>query len=202
MIIECPICKAKVDSKVLTSTPTPDNPEELPFQVSLVVCPSCKHPLLAGQELIQTGPDSAEWSSGFRLWPDPRANFSWSIPLIVRTSLEESDKCLRAGAYAASVAMSGRALEGVCRHFKTKSQYLGGGLKELLDKQVIDGKLYQWSQELHRQRNMAAHATEEKVLQNDATALLEFVTSICEYVFVLTAKFDEFMKRKMTKPKQ
>ena len=95
--------------------------------------------------------------------------------------------------------MCGRALEGICRHFETKSPYLSGGLKELLDREIIDKRLYQWSQELQRQRNLAAHASEEKVSQDDATALLEFVTSICDYVFVLSAKFEEFMKRKTAK---
>jgi len=91
--------------------------------------------------------------------------------------------------------MSGRALEGVCRHFATKSQYLGGGLKELRDREIIDSRLFEWSEALRKHRNMAAHATEEKATKANAQDLLNFVESISEYVFVLSAKFEEFKKR-------
>jgi hypothetical protein len=96
----------------------------------------------------------------------------------------------------ACAVMCGRALEGVCRHFKTSSSYLAGGLKELLEKEIIDKRLFQWSQELQRHRNFAAHATDEKITREDAESLLEFVVAICDYVFVLSAKFQDFMSRK------
>ncbi|WP_369333314.1 DUF4145 domain-containing protein [Xanthomonas hortorum] len=52
--------------------------------------------------------------------------------------------------------MCGRSLEAICRYYNTKDSYLGGGLKELRDKGVIDSRLYQWSEELREGLNNAA----------------------------------------------
>lgn len=200
MIIECPYCQANVDGKVLTSHESFD-PEADPFafRASLLECPVCKSTLLAGQSLVDVDFNKQEWDSPSRIWPSPKRYYSWSIPNLVRVSLEEAERCLRAGAYIGCAAMCGRALEAICRHHETKSPYLGDGLKELLDREVIDKRLYQWSQELQRQRNIAAHATEDKISKADAENLLDFVNAISEYIFVLTDKFAQFMERKKKK---
>ncbi|HXQ21174.1 MAG TPA: DUF4145 domain-containing protein, partial [Candidatus Acidoferrales bacterium] len=109
------------------------------------------------------GEDDQGWGNTTRLWPSPKRYLAWSIPKGVRQSLEEAEKCLGVGAWIACVAMSGRALEGICRHFKTMSPYLGGGLEELKQREIIDSRLLRWSQELQRHRNIAAHATEERI---------------------------------------
>ena len=196
MIIECSYCKAKVDAKVLAQHDEFDPEEDaFPFRASLLVCPSCKNSMLAGQELVDTRGGNQIWNSASRLWPSPKQYLSLDIPAVVRNSIEEARKCLAARAYTAAVAMSGRALEGICRHFKTKSQYLGGGLKELRDREIIDSRLFDWSEALRKHRNMAAHATKEKATEANARDLLNFVESISEYVFVLSARFEEFKKR-------
>lgn len=87
-------------------------------------------------------------------------------------------------------------LEGICRHYQTKSQYLGPGLRELRERGMIDGRLFRWAEELQKSRNIGAHATGEKVSKQDARDLLDFTNAICEYIFVLTAKFEAFMKRR------
>ena len=43
--------------------------------------------------------------------------------------------------------------------------------------------------------------TEEKITIQDAKDLLDFAQAICDYVFVLNAKFDRFMERKDSKSK-
>lgn len=91
--------------------------------------------------------------------------------------------------------MCGRALEGICNHFKTKDRYLSKGLRELLDRNIIDQRIFEWSEQLRRRRNLAAHATSEKISREDATDLLDFLNAICEYVFVLTPRFQAFMER-------
>jgi hypothetical protein len=53
-----------------------------------------------------------------------------------------------------------------------------------------------WGEQLRKHRNTAAHATGEKISREDSTDLLEFVAAICDYIFVLTARFDAFMARK------
>jgi hypothetical protein len=197
MIIECNYCKAMVDAELVASHEDPPDETDTPFDVSLLICPSCKNTLVGGQ-YIWSDPDSGEVSKEIltRLWPQPKKSLSWSIPSGIRESIDEAHKCFRAGAHIACAAMAGRALEGVCRHFKTKSKFLGGGLKELREKEVIDSRLFEWSQELQKHRNLAAHASDEKISRGDAEDLLDFVIAICEYVFVLTERFQNFMSRK------
>ena len=165
----------------------------MPFYGYLLECPQCNHMLFAGSYVDQEGAPS-------RLWPDPEKFVSWSIPEIVRPSLEEANICFKAGAYNACAVMCGRSLEGVCRHFGTLKKYLGGGLRELLDRQIIDGRLFQWAEELQKARNLSAHATGTRISKADARDLLDFVNAICEYVFVLTDKFNRFIKRKAVVP--
>jgi len=58
--------------------------------------------------------------------------------------------------------MSVQAIEGICREYETKSDKLFTGLKELLAREIIDKKLYQWADELRNHRNLAAHPTGTK----------------------------------------
>lgn len=196
MIIECNFCKAHVDAKVIAQHESFDESDPAPFLTSLLECPSCKNSLVAGQYLWRAGDgdDSIE-NSPSRVWPQPKKYLSWAIPEGIRVSIEEAQMCISGGAFIASAAMSGRALEGVCRHFKTKSKYLGDGLEELKQKEVIDKRLLEWGRELQKHRNIAAHAGDEKISPQDAVDLVDFVIAICEYVFVLTEKFQKFMDR-------
>ncbi|MBS3668003.1 DUF4145 domain-containing protein [Vreelandella boliviensis] len=196
MIIECNYCKANVDAKVIATHESNDPEEPGPFHVSLVECPSCGNALVAGQyewpvglegEFVLDKPD--------RMWPEQKKYISLVIPEGIRTSIEEAQRCLSGNAYIACTSMSGRALEGVCRHYKTKAKSLNGALAELKDREVIDSRLHEWGKELHKHRNIAAHAGDEKVNPKDASDLLDFVIAICEYIFVLTEKFDKFMAR-------
>ncbi|MGA3028021.1 MAG: DUF4145 domain-containing protein [Bryobacteraceae bacterium] len=123
-------------------------------------------------------------------------SLSLAIPEQIRRSLFEAHTCLKSKAYIASVVMSGRALESICHHFETKSMYLNGGLKELLQSGIIDTRLFEWSEELRKHRNIAAHASSEEISGDDASDLFDFVVAICEYVFVLATKFHKFMQRK------
>jgi len=133
------------------------------------------------------------------LWPQQDSHIDWSIPDIARNSLVEARLCYKARAYSASVVMSGRTLEAVCKHHNTSGRTLAKGLDELKAKGVIDERLYKWSDELRKHRNIGAHASAEKISKEDAKDLLDFAEAICEYVFVLSDKFNKFMARKLPK---
>ena len=196
MIIECSFCESLVDASVIASHESYDpDIDPSPFRASLLECPSCKNTLLAGQYQEMSDEDRVVWETPTRLWPEPRRFIPSEIPLIVRVSLEEGERCFKARAYTACAVMCGRALEGVCRHYKTENPYLGGGLEELLKMKVIDGRLYEWSQSLRFRRNIAAHASTEKISPEDARDLLEFLHAICEFVFVLAARYEQFKRR-------
>lgn len=197
MIIECPYCESKVDARVLTEhESTAIEQEILGFKTLLLECPICFNAILAGQELWQTGLKKTEWDDARRLWPPPEKYLDWKIPISVRNSLEEAKRCYKAKAYYACAVMCGKTLESICSEYGTKNKFLAGGLKELLDKQVIDKKIYDWSEALRKHRNIGAHATKEKISKQDAENLLDFANAICDYIFTLTKKFERFMKRK------
>ena len=196
MIIECPRCEAKVDGVVIGEHELYDEECGESFKVVFVKCPVCNGALLGGSDLEQTGPDISEWSGLNRLWPEQESHIDWEIPVIARNSLVDARKCYKAQAYDACAVMSGRTLEGVCEHHKTKGKVLAVRLKELKDTGVIDERLYQWSVELRNHRNMGAHARVDKISKEDAKDLLDFAQVFCDYVFVLSAKFNRFMERK------
>jgi len=198
MIIECPYCESKVDGQVKgeqeSYTPLED---PAPFKVVLLQCPVCNNALVGSSDFVQVGPEEHDWSNLLnRLWPEQESYVNWGIPKIARDSLIEARTCYKAKAYTASAAMSGRALEGVCKHHSTNSKNLAEGLRELKEQGVIDDRLFKWGEELRKHRNIGAHATDEKISKEDAKDLLDFVSAICEYVFVLTEKFNMFMARK------
>jgi Domain of unknown function (DUF4145) len=202
MIIECSYCEASVDARVLAHHKDPFNFDEdpAPFRVSLLECPRCNNSLLAGQYLAGETEGREIWQDVHRVWPAPKEFLSWHIPDLVKASLEEANACFKARAFSACAVMCGRSIEGICRHFETKSKYLGEGMKELRERGIIDGRLLEWAAELQKSRNLGAHATGEKISKPDARDLLDFTNAICEYTFVLSAKFEGFMERRKKPP--
>lgn len=95
--------------------------------------------------------------------------------------------------------MCGRSIEGVCKHHDPKTKTLAAGLKKLREDGVIDDRIFGWGETLRENRNLGAHATTEKVSRDDAKDLLDFSIAICEYVFVLNAKFERFQNRRSNK---
>lgn len=200
MIIECPNCESKVDAKVLAEHESMEYYG--PVKVTFLECPVCKNSILAHQDYIQTGPQDWDWSEPVRIWPAAEKFVSGFLPDIVGNSLEQAKKCFKAKAYDACAVMCGRVMEGIWTEYKTKNKFLRGRLKELLDKQIIDKRIYEWGEALRKHRNIGAHAATEKISKDDARYLLDFAEAICEYIFVLTKKFEMFMESKKVKERE
>jgi len=201
IMIDCSHCAVRVQA-------SPVHPwvGHIPHdRIGIVQCPRCFNPLVSHQEFHgPVGPHQVEeYSEARRVWPSPEFIPSEHIPEAVSVSLNEAQKCLLCGAYTASVAMAGRALEAIGRHFhaggKAQQLMLGRGLDELYKNQVIDNRLYEWGKELKDNRNLAAHASSHVFDREDAEDLFNFVTAICSYVFVLSARFEEFKRRQSEK---
>lgn len=189
MLLECNNCQARVDAEVLAEY------RDLEFfatRTYLCKCPSCARALVAESE----EDEDMKWTQPIRVHPRPRRLLGTDIAPTIRHSIAEAERCMQVGAYLAAIAMCGRALEAICRHFGTKDAYLAVGLKELREKEIIDARLYQWGEELRDQRNAAAHATDTTVSAHDAADVLVFTYAIIDYVFLLTAKFEQFQNRK------
>ncbi|MFC3745728.1 DUF4145 domain-containing protein [Paenibacillus sp. GCM10012306] len=196
MIVECPYCASKVDGIVRGEHETFGEYEDHPTKRVLLECPICKSSLLARTEYWQIGHDEFEWSHAVRLWPEPRRELSWDLPETVSFSLNEAEKCFKGSAYLACAVMCGRAVEGICKDFDTKSSNIAGGLKELLEREIIDKRIYEWGNTLRIHRNVGAHASDVMINKVDASDLLDFAIAICDYVYVLRNKFENFMKRR------
>jgi HEPN domain-containing protein len=189
MIVECHLCEAKVDANLIGQHTSCDEDDPAEFHSFLLECPKCRTTLLGGRYDFEAEPLT-------RLWPVPEKYISHEIPEIIRKSLEEARICFKGGAYNATTVMAGRALEGLCRHFGTEKTYLGPGIRELYKRGLIDARLARWAGALQKARNLSAHASGERVSKQDAEDLLDFMSAICEYIFVLTKKFEDYMARK------
>lgn len=201
MIIECNHCDAKVNAKVLGKKEFKEYETGHPIEYLLGECPVCGSVLLGRSKFEQVGPEDYDMGPAERLWPVPpeKDTFDSSIPSLVRKSLHEARLCYRAKAYSACAVMCGRAIEAICKEHKTKSRNLAGGLRELKTKGVIDGRLFDWGEALRGRRNIGAHATEEDISREDAHDILDFGVAICEYVFVLSERYEEFIARERRK---
>jgi HEPN domain-containing protein len=204
-LIECPTCEAVMGADVKGALVVTDEGGG-PWKVSLVQCPKC-HGAIVGLQDLTGAPD--EWDEPSRVWPVPPLHLSWKIPRDIRESLEEAHRCLAAKAYKASVVMSGRALEAVGKHFYSndsgeskKRPMLRAALDSLHKDQVIDDRLYEWGRALHQERNLAAHPSGTHFKKEDADDVFKFTHSICEYIFVLSAEFNDYKSRRAARAQQ
>ncbi len=195
MIIDCFYCESKVDAAVKGEVEVQDENNQLPFKTVLVECPMCHNALIGISEFLQTGLERFEWDKLTRVFPERESSFDWGIPEIARNSLIEANICYKAKAFSACAVMCGRTIEGVCKHHFPKNKTLAAGLKELKKAGIIDERLFHWGDELRKHRNIGAHATTEKISKEDAKDLLDFSTTICDYIFVLNEKFNRFKER-------
>ena len=200
-IIECPDCESKVSANVIAKKEYGPTDYHDPFRIYFLECPVCHRTMVGHSDLIQIEHNEWDFEDPSRLWPKQKKSLDWSIPTIVRKSIEEATKCYNAKAYAACAVMCGRSLEALCKEHGTKNWQLAKGIKELKDKGIIDGRLFDWGEALRDRRNIGAHATEEDISKEDARDVLDFTIAICEYVYVLADKYEKFKKRETRKKK-
>lgn len=196
MLIDCPRCSSRVKAIVRGAALHQEYEGDLGTRVSVGSCPSCGGALAGVADVVRHHDGSEADGIARRVWPDPQRLFSWEVPELVRGSLDEAERCLSAGAYSACAVMAGRAVEGICIEKGAKAKNLHHGLKELLDSGAIDERLFEWGNELRALRNVGAHATTEKVGREDAIDVRDFAVAICEYVFILTQRFEDFKRRR------
>jgi hypothetical protein len=195
VIIDCSVCSSRVDAKIIAQRDYDVSDDGHPYIIYFLECPVCQVTMLGHSEYVEAFDETWAFARPTRLWPEPIEALHVSIPSLARASLEEARKCFGAQAYAACAVMCGRALEAICREYKTKSKNLAAGLQELKQKQIIDHRLFDWGEALREKRNIGAHATTEHISRDDARDVLDFAIAFCEYVFVLSQKYDAFKER-------
>jgi len=194
MLIQCSYCQSKVDGRQLGEVE--EQEEEGMYRVVLLECPVCNKALVGLQFRCQTE-YGWEWDDAARVYPEPEKNSgSYAIPVAVRESLQEARRCFGARAFTAAAVMCGRAIEEMCRAHGTGNVPLAQGLIVLRDQGVIDARLYKWGDSLRQERNIGAHATGVSISGQDARDVLDFATAICEYVYVLSDRYQRYLDRK------
>ncbi|MGE5305419.1 MAG: DUF4145 domain-containing protein [Alphaproteobacteria bacterium] len=223
-IVDCPVCKAKVAALETGSAENRGFDDEAGepycYRLSVGNCPRCQTLLAAKSEQLRfRGWEYEEadvWADPVRVYPQPPKTFSsFRIPTTIKASMTEADIALQGNANLAACVMFGRALEALCRDVLftpeekkntgkvAKRLMLGEGIKQLKDKNLIDDRLYDWSQELHVFRNLAAHPDMEgaSITREDAEDLQAFVYAIIEYIYDLTDRYQEFKERQERREK-
>jgi len=218
-VIDCPECKAKVAATEMGRAERTyvdkEIGEPVGHRLHIGSCQRCGSLLAGESEQISFdgyNADEDEWSNIVRIYPKPPKTFiSNHIPHVVKESLLEADLSLEAGANIAACAMLGRALEAVCRDIldpekkatgkrgekspRRRKIMLAEGIKKLREQKVIDDRLYEWSQQLHAFRNLAAHPEDTTISRQDSEDLQIFVYAIVDYIYDLADRYDEFKFR-------
>jgi len=195
MIVDCQHCEALVDAKVLSEREFPPTDDLEPMKYIFLECPVCHSIMLGWTEMEPRYDGQWEWGNIVRLYPEPPSYIDPSIPKMVRLPLREAKKCLRVNAFAATAVMSGKAIEAICKE-KVGAKTLAIGLKKLKERKIIDEKLFEWGEALRKERNLGAHASNIEITKEDATDIFDFARTFCEYVYVLTEKYNDYQERK------
>lgn len=196
MLVECNHCNAVVDAKELGEKGYgPDDYGEARKYV-LLECPKCESTLLGFSEVEPDEYGHWNFHSATRCWPEPnKDSLHQAIPKEVRKALQDAQKCFKAGVYSATAVMCGKAIESICK-VKTGAKTIAKGLEKMKAQGDIDEKIWNWADALRKERNLGAHATGYDTTKEDAKDILAFAVAICDYVFVLTEQYDEYMSRK------
>jgi hypothetical protein len=164
--------------------------------VYVVTCSVCRGTVFAGD--LRSVPkefiDTHEPEQIF--WPQPKQFATSEFPSLVASALDDALSCYNAGVYSACAVMCGKALEAICADKTRKRITIAEGLRQLRKDKIIDEMLFDWGDLLRRERNIGAHANREVLSQRDAEDVLEFVHAISEYVYILSKKYKNYLKRK------
>ncbi len=192
LLVVCPTCERPVTA---TERGTVHEPKPYgggpPSLFSLLRCTLCGGALLIVQEDYGDG-----WDEPFRLWPSPPRVLSHRIPVPLRRELTEARSCFEAKAYTAAVVMVRRTLEGVCAENQVNKRPLNKALQEMASRGLLDGRLLTWADGLRVLGNEGAHYTGSPVSREDAKDALALAEAVLDYLYVLTAQFEEFQQRR------
>jgi hypothetical protein len=168
-----------------------DESEGPPAEWTLVQCDRCYEPTLQVRE--DFGGGFAD-DSPVTVYPTA-TRLSPSVPDSLRREWEEAQTCFRAKAYAASVVMVRRTLEGTCADQGVKEKTLDRNLKKLAHDGLMDKTLAEWADAMRIAGNKGAHYTGKPVPREDAEDALAFAEALLDHIYVLRKRFDAFRKR-------
>ncbi|MGW6212763.1 DUF4145 domain-containing protein [Streptomyces sp. NPDC055109] len=199
LLIQCSHCDGHaLSTQQGTYELAPEGDEDFePLLYTLVSCDKCRTPQLLRQESVMVAGGHWGWTDATREWPSSAsAPLSPSIPSSIAREMSEARACFRAKLYTATAVMVRRTLEGMCVDQGTSKKALFAALGELRDANKIEGRLFDWAQALRALGNQGAHFSKEAVGREDAQDALELAEALLDYIYVFTAKYEEFQQRR------
>ena len=192
--VDCPACNVRISARPTSVVYEGDMIAQ--DAICLFQCPTCGLAIVGRAETSIDLDGILQFVHTERVYPSPaRIQLSMAIPESARKDLQDAQKCHSVGIHSASAVLCGRAIERIVRD-KTGEKTIARGLQKLLDDRIIDEKLFSWADALRKERNTAAHATDDEITAENARDLLDFAVAIYEYVYVLHDKYLEFCERK------
>ncbi|MEU2272022.1 DUF4145 domain-containing protein [Streptomyces olindensis] len=191
-VTECPICQQKVTATVEAFNGfAPDN--EFEFRRYLIAtCGLCYQPLLLEQDQ-KSGRYERELEC---VWPSPPRALAESVPEVLRREHFEARTCFKSKAYTATVVMVRRTLEGVCAQHGITKKPLYRAFEEMKSVGLIEGRLFEWAQELRVLGNEGAHFTGKSVTRQDASDAVALAEALLDYLYVFNEQFLQFKERR------
>ncbi len=179
----CPLCSQPSFANVCGSAVWDgyDEGDQLtdPTQWRLLQCSQCKAVSVDCRHDYGDGFDRDEPEI---LYPSPR-RLSLLVPESLRREFEEAQSCFSAKAYAATVVMVRRVLEGTCHENNVTECILAKGLEKLRENNLIDGTIADWANALRVLGNEGAHYTGRHVPRDDAEDALAFTEALLEHIY-------------------
>ncbi|MCC2265565.1 DUF4145 domain-containing protein [Streptomyces sp. CT1-17] len=193
----CPHCE-KPTLATVTSSAGGGGYQEPPYLLELARCGHCQDPFMMVEQDFGEGWDG----DPVVLWPQKRRPLSFKVPDALRREHEEALQCFSAKAYTATAVMVRRTLEGVCldqgiSDAGGRHKPLFKMLEQMKDDGKIEGRLFEWAQELRVLGNQGAHFTGTAVSRQDAEDGLALAEALLDYLYVLSAQFDAFKARRV-----
>jgi Domain of unknown function (DUF4145) len=196
MIIECVDCRSYVDASARGSFERLSDGSGPSSLFSLLSCPNCDSPILVRQTNIGNMAEGDRWDTPQLVYPATDLRVNPKAPRDIQLAFEEACSCYRAGAFTASAIMCRKTLEGICAAHGVTEDSLARSLRELHQQNLIDDRLFEWSDLLRMAGNEAAHGVGLSVQQPDAKDMLEFTNAIMDYLFSFRDRFEEFKRRR------
>jgi hypothetical protein len=140
--------------------------------------------------------DGDKWDTPRLVYPTADLRVNPNAPHDIRLAFDEACSCYRAGAFAASAIMCRKTLEGICTAHGVTERTLARSLRTMHEQNLIDDRLFEWSDLMRAAGNEAAHGVGLSIQQPDAKDILEFTNAIMDYLFSFRDRFEEFKKRR------
>ena len=202
MLIDCHECQVRVEAKEIGGYEYLRKGDSPSGRYLLLCCGNCEKPVLIQQDNVGSMVEGDIFDDPVHLFPPPDLVVNPRAPKAIRMALEEAIACFRARAYTASAIMCRKTLEGVCKEHGVSGKNLMTSLQAMHAKELIDKRLYEWSDALRLAGNEAAHGVDTNFSKQDAGDILDFANAIVDYLFSYRDQFKKFMDRQQMRKKK